>query len=281
MSKVAILTTTRYASVKETRFKLAREMMREALEAEYDVVVVDSSPDPKIQQKLAELRPTQLVEVPKLLIFKQQNDGMGAGRRELFGVARDGHDDLTFDIGPFSPMTRESSPGIFLWTEPEKKGTAKLIPQIVKPIEDGKADIVVVCRTLESTATYPRFQQISEEIADRVYMEITGLSGGPMHGPVAFTGAAARYFAECDPKALGFPEIEDTYLQHYAPFFAMRDGLRVVAVPVNFIYPPEQKAEEEGVKALEMVEKRLWQANTLIRAYFILSKRLGLIKGGV
>lgn len=268
-----MLTTTFYKSVEETRFKLAKELIRQALANDHDVVVVDGSPNPEIREDFATLGPTQLVETPKLLVFAQMKRGMGGSRRELFAVARDGHDELMHDVGPFSPLSRKA-PSIFVWTEPEKVDLIRLIPKIVAPIVAGEAEIVIPYRTPEGLRTYPVFQQVSEALADLAYMEITGLSGGPMFGPVAFSREVAPLFAECEPMIAG---VEDTYIQHYAPMIAFARGRRVEAVEVDFNYPPEQRAEEEGTLSPEMLEKRMRQATTLIRAYFALGRHLGLI----
>ena len=57
-----------------------------------------------------------------------------------------------------------TSPELFIgiWSEPEKVDVIRFFPQIIQPIIDGKADIVIPRRTPASLATYPRFQIESE-----------------------------------------------------------------------------------------------------------------------
>lgn len=180
---------------------------------------------------------------------------MGPARRELFGLAGD------------------YSADIFFWTE-EKPDIVRLIPQIVAPLEQGEADIVIPSRTEESWNSYPDFQIESEKAANAVYAEVVGRPFDPMLGPVAFTRAMLHYFAECNPAVrFGAP---DTYTHHIAPLVAMAEGARVVSVFVDFHYPSVQKAEELATFNDVIREKRKWQSDGCSASYRSAAKALKL-----
>jgi len=158
------------------------------------------------------------------------------------------------------------SDSIIVWIEPEKHDLVRSLPQLVQPIAEGDADIVILTRSKRSfVETYPAFQVESETQANEVYAEATGLSGfDPMSGPVAFRLSMAKYFVLNRPKKLG---LEDTYISHYAPLLAMMDGHKVVPSPeIYFFYPREQR-EEETALTEAMKTKRKWQLDTLSNAY--------------
>ena len=227
----------------ELRFRLACELVQKARAAGQVVVIVDGSPNPgNIRARLSELG---------ALVFPQLHQGIGPSRREAFFHATE--------------VARAKGADIVLWTEPEKVDLIRSVPQIVAPIEQGEADIVIPRRSAASWETWPSFQRETEEEANRRYNEIVGTDDhDPMFGPVAFTVNYADYFVLSDR----VPEVPDTYIQHYAPIIAASDAAAVVkSVEVDMTYPPEQRAEEEGSLSDEMKKKRLWQRDTLVAAY--------------
>ena len=263
--RVVLATTTFYGGQNELRFWLASDFVKAAVDAGYEVAILDGSPDPSIAKHFFALGTH---------VFRQTAKGMGPGRRELFRIIR--------VIKKINGLGRMNERTVVLWTEPEKVDVVRLIPEIVAPIVRGEADIVVPYRNDELfRATYPPFQYQSEMWADSVWSQVTGLRGGPMFGPVAFDIRHAHIFANADPRRYGLTDLHDRYVQHLAPLEAIRRGLRVQTVEVDFRYPAEQKAEEEGVadpaKLTEMLAKRLRdQGRPLTEMYLAVGKALRL-----
>ncbi|MDO8589692.1 MAG: hypothetical protein Q7R69_00230 [bacterium] len=248
MGGVVVVTTTLYNSIEELRFRLACDMVRVAVADGYKVVIGDdSSIIPEVAGTFRSLGAN---------VYPRHHKGVGSGRREAFFHA-------------WEVSVRENCSAI-VWTEPEKVDLIRWVGKIIRPLENGEADIVIPARTERSWQTWPAFQRESETRANGVYNEVLGTRGfDPMFGPVAFTLDFVPEFAFCNPKALGVP---DTYVQHYAPIIARHHGARVVSVEVDMTYPPEQRAEEEGAAKETMLEKRKWQLGSLSEAYRTLAK---------
>lgn len=248
MENITILTATLYKKITETRFQLACQLIENAVAVGYDVVIVDGSIDSAIGRALAKAGAK---------VHRQASEqGMGNQKRELFKlVAKD-----------------DNKAAIFLWTEPEKADLIRWIPQIVAPIQRGEADLVIPERTPVSYASYPAFQVESERQINAVFTDVTGKYFDVAFGPVAFGRGVLSYFAECYPaKRFG---VADNYIQDTARLEAMADGYRAVAIPVDFFYPPAQKAEEETTLFEVMREKRRRQLEELTHTYRVVGKAL-------
>ena len=223
-------------------------MCTRAREAGHTVVIVDDSPDPAVAICLRKV---------DALVYSELVHGMGSSRRQAFFWAYE------------KSICGEQE--IVLWTEAEKRQIIGNIPEIIAPIQEGRAEIVVAGRSEKSWETWPEFQRETEQEANAVYARVTGLAGfDPMHGPVAFHRSVAPYFVTFDPYRHG---VSDGYIQHYAPLVALADGKAVRSVLVDTCYPPEQRAAEEGPQAAAMEEKRIKQKDTLSADY----GRLGVI----
>lgn len=248
MPEVVVVTTTFYGSTAEPRFGLTCKTIELARQAGRVVVVVDGSPDPSIADTFRALG---------ALVFPQEKPGMGASRRQAFGCAIQ----HLRDIG--------EPKGVVFWTEPEKHDIIRFIPEIVEPLESG-ALVVIPNRSQASWKTYPEFQVVSEQAANAAYARHTGREGyDPMFGPVAFlvTPEIENLLLNFDPEKHGVP---DTYVQHYIPLFLT--GETVASVEVDFVYPPDQREQEESADNEEIRKKRAWQLETLVKAYEILGK---------
>lgn len=234
------------------RFHLACQLIGNAIGVGYDVVIVDGSPNPFFRQAFVKIGAN---------VYTSVKQGMGNQRRKLFEIA----------INYYNKQ-----PVIFLWTEPEKVDLIRLIPKIVAPLERGEANIVIPSRTEKSWGSYPQFQIDSEQIANAVYLKVIGKPFDPMFGPVAFDTKTSAHFAICNP-AEQF-EAMDTYIQHFAPITAMALGHIVTSVPVDFFYPLSQRIEEESGLRDEMIRKRQWQLDQLVKGYHLAAKALDLSK---
>ena len=249
MSEIAVVTTTFYNDLAETRFHLACQLVGDAVGTGYDVIVVDGSPNTAIGEALKRIGAS---------VYKQIARGMGPSRRELFMKAEE--DDCL--------------PEYFVWTEPEKPDVIRSIPKLVAPLALGEAEIVILERTEASWSSYPNYQVESERQANAVYAEVTGRNFDPMSGPMAWTRKVNRYFSECNPKErFG---AADTYIQHIAPLLAMADGCRVASVPVDFYYPRAQFKEELTTLSDAMVAKRTRQLAECTEAYRLAADALRL-----
>ena len=252
---IGVLTTTFYRSPGELRYQMAQRTITKAIAAGHPVIVVDGSPDDGISQSFRKVG---------AMVFKQQARGMGPSRRELFTHA--GKPEI-YDAG---------LPDVFVWLEPEREDLVRWLPMIAKPIQDGEADIVIPERTETSWASYPAFQIESEQTVNQVYAAVTGRRDDMTFGPLAFPFALSSLFGDCNPERYGG---YDTYIQQIAAMEAMARGCRVWSVPVDFIYPPEQKQEEEITKRDDMLYYRWWNAMQFTKTICLTARALGLVKG--
>ena len=139
----------------------------------------------------------------------------------------------------------------------------------------GKVDFVIIGRIEKSMKSHPEFQVKSETLANTVYRNFFSVpNAAPMVGPVAFSSSVILYFSTCNRTKYG---LRTGYIQHIAPLEATAHEHKVVCIPVDFMYPKEQKEEEE--KDISVVAKRLQQAQELIEAYLTIRYlRPGLIQ---
>lgn len=231
----------------ETRFLLACEMIKNAIRAGHNVLIVDGSPNAYIREAFKELGAN---------VTQQLSKGMGPSRRELFRDASDAYE---------TP--------VYLWMEPEKVDLIRFIPQIVGPIFDGAADIVIPTRTNESFASYPDFQVASEQRSNDIFRVATGHDLDVLFGPVALSSGLLSLFEETDPfQMFGMP---DGYIQQPAVMRAMAAGWKVTGVPVAFRYPEALRDDE--MKADEEFRKKRDQQNAdLSKAFITIAHQLEL-----
>ncbi len=239
---VILVTTTMYPS-RNTRFKLARVMLNEALGQGLRVHLWDASPE-EVRQ---EFRRFENVEV-----FEQKAGvPMFENRRAAFARAL------------------ESLPraGAVVWLEPEKDTLPGLLSRCIAPVVSGEADLVVIGR--ESFASYPTNQQKFEFLGNCFFGHYTGVPCDVWFAPRVFNARAGKFFAEYDGQYGG------KWDSVFVPVVqAIGAGHRVVEVKVDFTYPPAQCREEEGNSAMD--EKRYDQFTLLVNAIREESKRLGL-----
>jgi len=252
VNTVVIATTTFYKSRKDYRFPCADRMVKKAIADGHIVIIVDGSPNPEIKEYFLSLG---------AMVYDETMKGIGPSRRELYNHIR------------LFRVRHTAAPEIIQWLEPEKDDLIPFVPQIIEPIKQGKAKIVVPRRTPAAWESYPKFQRASERTANMAYKFATGLDVDIFFGPVAFRCDMLPYFLNCNPTEFG---AADNYIQHYAPVFANRDFHRVASVEIDFRYPPGQREAEEGIDLRAMVERRNEQLETLVDGYFKFSRHLGL-----
>lgn len=241
---------------RDPRFPFAIRTIEAARAAGYTICVVDGSPDPNVK---AVFRSEQLDKGAH--VFPDLHRGLGAAKRQTVYHAME--------------VARAIGAQFIAMIEPEKFDMIRLLDEWLAPLVSG-ADVSVADRSVESWKGYPLFQGGSEVHANNAFAVAIGLHLDIMFGPVAFRIATAL---DCFLNPAGYlgEGVEDTYIQHFGTVVAHARGLKVVASPpLDFQYPPEQRAQEEGALDEEMRKKRTWQRDSLVKAYAALARRYGL-----
>ncbi len=232
---IVIGTTTLYPEgLSEPRVQMALKMVRAARELGYRVVVVEDGSSPDVAEALGQAE-------AEVVARENPGTGMGPGRRQALRLAAE-----AAGVG-----------GVAFWMEPERYPLMPFIGQICQPIINGEADLVIVGR--KSLASYPKAQQMCEVVGNFNFQLLTGKPWDVYFGPRAFRSDAVRVF-------LGYQgEYGDKWDSIFVPVMrAMKEGLRVVEVRVDFIYPPEQKELED--KDPTFMAKRIYGLYLLTRA---------------
>lgn len=231
MDNFIIVTATRYKN-SDDRFLLAQNMIELATnEFHYQVLVIDDSDDPEIQQILSD---------KGARVLKQGTSGFGNAVRQAI---REG----ARMVGP---------KGVIAWQEPEKIDMVRHYVTLVVPLTKGEADIVIPKRTAESLETYPIEQIYSEKLLNRYSWLLSGkkfdfdLGSGARVFKISIAHAFTMYDGALWD-ALVVPVIR-----------AAQAGYNVVSAPINYTHPPSQKLKEEGERA--WCEKRLCQLQHLV-----------------
>ena len=242
--------------MKEARFQCAERLVRNCvLLYGIPIYVVDGS-GPEVNERL---------RLAGSILEHQSDPGMGPGRRQLFASVEN----------HLAQRGENPEKTYVCWTEPEKDTFAEFIPTLIEPLESDKADIVIFERTEKSLASLPKMQHKFEDFSDFLFQKATGIKAKPFAGPMVFRASLLSIFKNADPRKYG---VRDGYVQFTAIIEAVAAGHRIVGKEVDFIYPADQVAEEEGPKALEMFERRREQQDHLGRGFFAHADILGLPK---
>jgi hypothetical protein len=230
---VAIAMTTFYRADSESdriRAKIAKRTIRNATESGYNIVVVDGG---SFEEFLREL------ESYGLRITPQKEKGMEASKREVFQAAYD------------------SGRKVVTATEPEKEGYIANIPRVVRPILEGKADLVIPDR--RPLRNYPALQVEAESFGDLCWFRLTGYDLDMWSGLRAFDRYFTRYFSEY--RGI-YPNERGQTLLYIPVMDLIADGHRVTGVKIDYTHPIEQREFEEGNP--EFDKKRIKQLEELV-----------------
>ena len=201
-------------------------------------------------------------------VHAQTEKGMGGSRRQVFSLGYQ--------------RSREAGYKGVLWLEPEKDDLIRFVPRIIEPILRDEADISIPFRTKISWRSYPVFQVQSEKKGNEAIAQLTKRTGFEhFFGPVAYSAAATRYVIAMKPIEIGDGLIIDSYIPQYAPILAFRDGAVGSSVPIDFMYNPEQKYEEEVLIQDVMMMKRerqLWEMLQVCKKLAAMKREEQLIK---
>lgn len=250
---VVIATPTFYrGGVDDPRFRFACVTIEAARGLGYPICVVDGSPDARVAAAFRER---------KALVFPDLHQGLGPSKRQSVYHATE--------------IARASGAQFIAMIEPEKYDMVRHLDLWCAPLAKS-ADVSVATRSEASWRGYPAFQAGTEVVANDAFARATGLCLDIMFGPVAFRiRTALAHFL--NPWSYLGDGVEDTYIQHFGAIVAHARCLEVAASPpLDFQYPAEQRKQEEGAFDAAMREKRLWQRDSLIRAYEALARRYDL-----
>lgn len=254
----------RLKSLKHTdkiRGDLALELLRKAVNFKYQIVVVDVTSSKSFRKELVSIESINLVK-------RNSSIKRSPSRRLAFKIA-----------------SKLDGVKVIIYTDPEKVSFIEFISDVVEPILENNAEIVIPKRESKLfETTYPDYQYSSEVEANRLYNELLRTNDllptnipdlDLFFGPKAFKN---------DPKILNlfirkseFP-INKRYSKdlHFDPedfsniiFFpivlALKKKLRVQSVEVKFAYPILQKKNEESsLKELFIEKRRVQKLSALI-----------------
>lgn len=247
--KTVIVTATFYKNLQEVRYQMALKTIQEATNHGYDIVIIDGSPDSAVADSFKKAG---------AFVYPETIPGMEGSRRLAFFYGC--QHILSFNVD-----------SAIIWIEAEKYDFVRNVDNMVKPIEEGKAAITIPVRNFDLFKEhYPAFQVESEIKANYIYSSATGRVGYDVFaGPVAMTlDHAMRLSYWRIPN--GVNEFARGYIQLLYPISVQ--NVYVSSVPVDFIYPLEQKIEEEARDNQEIRKKRLDQLNNIGDAFKYLGK---------
>lgn len=240
--RVAIATTTFYKdwlpsqsatsmNADQIRGDLAIEAIKVAVEKGYQLAVVDGGSSAAFKDALSVLG---------IRVIDQEEKGMSASRRQVFQEAA---------------ILRGVD--AICWTEPEKISMVENLGKAVKPILEGRADIVVPTRTAESYKTYPEQQVKSEQKANHLFSEVLRLTGllpidnpdlDTFFGPRVFRNEPeivqlfTRQYQLKDDSRLSTIVKPDSYLNStfFPIILALEEKKRVMSVSIDYHHPQSQ-----------------------------------------
>lgn len=223
MFDIAVSGITHYPSTDEQRFRSCIRFLTLCREASIPTYVVDTSPDAKVRDGIL-----NLVSGGFWLTKAQYHEQKSAALS------------LAMNAGARAIVI----------TEMEKDGLVVDVPSICQPILSGTADLVIPKRSVLSWATYPTEIRATEGFALDQIEAIAGHRWDTMFGAFAVSYLAAKSFLTCQ---------EPMWSWLHRPRFEMikRSPERVAEIELDFPYPPQQRATEEGNLAFHL--KRLDQ----------------------
>lgn len=249
---MVIFTVTWYGSPDDLRLRMCLNTIRECRERSIAVVVVDDSPSVDVRSAL---------RTSGAVVRRQTVPGKkGVALREAATIAR--------------RLPGVTSSTYLCWQEAEKTDMVRHWTEI---LDDGKVDVVVPFRNLESfRETYP-IEQYHEEMFGNRYLDAIAArhlygpnSDPPPRSDFASDGGAPRLdwcFGPIGFRA-GHAELwteyrgGDSYDAQVVPLVhALRRGVRVSSREIEYRAPSEMQAQEEG--DIPFIEKRLGQLNDL------------------
>lgn len=239
---LAVIATTTFSKTLDLRAQLAIKTAEAAKLHGYPLVVVDGGSH-------KDLRDTLLKH--NAILFNEETPGMGPSRRQALSEASE----------------IAGNNGVTIWMEPEKHTFVREITNTTLPILNGEADLVLPAR--KSLDSYPPEQEHAERIGNLAFKYLFGREFDPWFGPRVISKRTLKYFLNYQG------EYGDKWDSIFIPVLrAMKDGLRVKSVEVDYIHPYEQTAEETG--RVDFLLKWVEQLLNLVPALQKEAQRLGI-----
>ena len=225
-----MVTTTFYNpddEVSRVRSEIAKRTFRNTINEGCPVIAVDGGSSDELLKEF---------ENYGVVVLGEEQRGMGPARRQAIKVAAENYN---------AQAT--------MWAEPEKD-LSEFLEDIFDPLEIEEADFVGVAR--RDRSSYPLFQKVTEGLGNEIWKDITGVELDMFFGVRAWRKGLERYFLEYGGMA------QDAI--HVPVVDIIHAGYKVRSVSIDFKYPAEQRAVEEGLlNALAMKIKRLSQLHEL------------------
>lgn len=249
-SRTSVVTTTYYPDLSDIRFNLALELCNLAAQHHINLIIVDGSPDHTTIREQFQKAGSGYVHV-----YQQDTDqyvGKGGSLRQAILKATE----------MFKQNNIERKDAAICFTEPEKVDLMNHIHTIVKPILDGKADVIVPTRNDELfRETYPIEQYHSESFGNGHFNLLAKQFDGFgeqkldwLFGPFVFKASLASSWLNYTGTSW------DAQMIPYVRG-VRNNNWRIMPVTVNFKHPREMKEQEEGDSI--WTTKRLHQLNLL------------------
>ncbi len=244
-------------SADKLRGDLALQTIAAATSQGFRIVTIDGGSSDEFLSALAST---------DAIVEKQDQEGMSVGRQQAF--------DTVSDLEGVE---------VVCWVEPEKVSlvTEGIIDPALSILND-EADIVVPKRDDNAFATYPAFQRDYEQESNRLFNGILRRHGVyPEDAPDIDAWFGPRFFKNT-------PEVKALFMANYeyksevqsgmaqdsmglwpnALFLplaaALKRGLRIKSVPVNYVHPAEQTELEQ--QNAQYVDKRSFQQKNILTA---------------
>jgi hypothetical protein len=218
--RTALFTATKHRTASEVdrvRYELVIKMAREAVELGYSLSIADGNSSDEFLQALEKTGAT---------VQLHDNQSMGYRRRKACEIA--------YATGrPFIG-----------WLEPEKAGYPQFAHLISQPLLED-ADMVIAGR--QSLESYPRLQQQTEDLMNQFLSKLTRLEADWAFAPMTWRWNESNLFLLYDGHH------GDTWDSVFIPKIdAIKSGLKVVTINVDYQYPEEQYAAENNDRTMEL-----------------------------
>lgn len=197
----------------KTKNELVEHTMRQLsrmTSSKFRVVGVHMGQDPDIGRMVSSYCPEiQLLPFPKGNPLQRMKRGMNS----LFTEAKRMVRDISTD-----------EPKSIVYMEGDKNTFVSHIPEVVHPILEDSADVVIPVRSKKGFLKYPFSQVFWETIANEKVSKVTESHLDRMYGPRAWNLACSRFFADC--------QLNDFSALTYSVVRAQLEGNRVIGVEV-------------------------------------------------
>jgi len=261
--RAVVVTTTYYPDRTDIRFDLALELCRLAAHHKTHLFIVDGSPNHATVSDNFQKAGKGYVHAIEQKHKKYSGKG-GALRQAIMEATLWIKHNNNANHGGASGQWKDAA---IVFTEPEKVDMMNHIHQIVAPLLEGKADVVVPTRQDELFHdTYPIEQYHSESFGNKHFDILSKQNEGFrsdtgegtaldwLFGPFAFRAELARKWMTYGG---------DSWDAQMIPYVrgVRKRNWRIASVVVDFKHEEVMKGQEEGGKA--WTEKRLLQLNLL------------------